>query len=241
MIFYCPNNRTLQIGERLLLPEDEAQHAVKVLRLQSGDAVELSDGNGNFYYAVITNPHHKRCEIEITNCQSQYEKRSFYLHIAIAPTKNIERFEWFVEKATEIGIDEITPVKCRFSERKVLKEERLEKIMISAMKQSKKAYLPKLNFLQDFEKLVKQDFFGKKFIAHCYVGVENIQSLPLQNLYKKGESALVLIGPEGDFSREEVEFAIKNGFQALSLGNSRLRTETAGVVACHSINFMNEK
>ncbi len=239
MIFYLPYNllnRSLTIGERLLLPEDEAQHAVKVLRLQSGDAVELVDGVGGFYNAIITNPHHKRCEIEITNCQTDYEKRDFYLHIAIAPTKNIERLEWFVEKCTEIGIDEITPVLCRFSERKILKEERLEKIMVSAMKQSKKAYLPKLNPLQSFEKLVKQNFSDKKYIAHCYEGEKNL----LQNLYKKGGSALILIGPEGDFSLEEVESAIQNGFQPVSLGKSRLRTETAGVVACHTISMMNE-
>ena len=268
MIFYIPYsqlNRSLNIGERLLLPEDEAQHAVKVLRLQQGHSIEIVDGKGSFYNAVITNPHHKRCEIEITNCQTEYEKRDFYLHIAIAPTKNIERLEWFVEKATEIGIDEITPILCRFSERKILKEERLEKIMISAMKQSKKAYLPKLNPLQSFEKFVASSAsatasfpevlegnvassastiapdteafeVSNQYIAHCY---ENNEKNLLQNLYKKGESALILIGPEGDFSQEEVEFAIKNGFQPVSLGNSRLRTETAGIVACHTVSITN--
>ena len=252
-LFYVP---TLSAGN--VLPEEESQHAVKVLRLQVGDEITVVDGTGGFYKANIINPHHKHCTFEITETISEYGKRDFHLHIAIAPTKNMERLEWFVEKATEIGIDEITPVVCRFSERKVIKAERLEKIIVSAAKQSVKAYFPVLNPLCTFEELMSKHQASQKFIAHCYTsppaplpGERGEETMPLeasftgrkllQNEIQKSSDVLILIGPEGDFSKEEVQKALSVGFIPVSLGNSRLRTETAGVVACHTVNLRNEK
>ena len=230
-IFFAPD-----IEKTPFLLEEESQHAVKVLRMKLGDKIHVIDGIGGLFEAEITNLHPKHCEIKIIQKTAEYGKRNHYLHIAIAPTKNIERTEWFIEKAVEIGIDEITPVACRFSERKILKTERLQKIILSAAKQSLKAYLPKLNELTDFNKIAKCSFSGDKFIAHCYESEKQL----LQNAYEKQQNVIILIGPEGDFSKEEVELAIKDGFQPISLGNSRLRTETAGVVACHTINLLNE-
>jgi len=231
-LFYVP---TLSFGH--VLPEEESQHAVKVLRLQVGEEITLIDGAGGFYKARITNPHPKHCSFEITETILEYGKRDFHLHIAIAPTKNIERLEWFIEKATEIGIDEITPIICRFSERKVIKAERLEKIIVSASKQSLKAYFPKLNPLCSFDELIKNQQASQKFIAHCYDEDKRL----LQNEVQKSNDVLILIGPEGDFSREEVQKAMSAGFIPVSLGNSRLRTETAGVVACHTVSLRNEE
>jgi len=219
-----------------VLPEEESQHAVKVLRLQTGDKITLVDGTGGFYEARITNPHPKHCGFEIIKTKLEFGKRDYKLHIAIAPTKNIERLEWFIEKATEIGIDEITPIICRFSERKIVKEERLEKIIVSAAKQSLKAYFPKLNPLCTFDELMKKHQANQKFIAHCY---EEDKKL-LQTEIIKSTDVLVLVGPEGDFSPEEVENAISKCFVPVSLGESRLRTETAGVVACHTVALMNQ-
>jgi len=230
-LFYVP---ALSSGH--VLPEEESQHAVKVLRLQVGEEITLIDGAGGFFKAKITNPHPKHCSFEITETILEYGKRDFNLHIAIAPTKNIERLEWFIEKATEIGIDEITPIICRFSERKVIKAERLEKIIVSASKQSLKAYFPKLNPLCSFDELIKNQQASQKFIAHCYDEDKRL----LQNEVQKSNDVLILIGPEGDFSREEVQKAMSAGFIPVSLGNSRLRTETAGVVACHTVSLRNE-
>ena len=230
-IFYVP---ILTSGN--VLPEEESQHAVKVLRLQVGDEIVIVDGVGGFYKAKITNPHPKHCGFEMIESQTEFGKRHYRLHIAIAPTKNIERLEWFIEKATEIGIDEITPLVCRFSERKIVKEERLEKIIISAAKQSVKAYFPKLNTLCTFDELLKRYSASQKFIAHCYDEDKKL----LQTEIQKSSDILILIGPEGDFSKEEVEKAISHGFVPVSLGESRLRTETAGVVACHTVTMMNQ-
>jgi len=230
-LFYVPN---LIAGN--VLPEEESQHAVKVLRLQAGDGITVVDGAGGFYKAIITNPHHKRCAFEITETTLEFGKRNYNLHIAIAPTKNIERLEWFIEKATEIGVDEITPIVCRFSERKVVKEERLEKIIVSAAKQSLKAFFPKLNPLCTFDELMKNHQDLQKFIAHCYEEDKRL----LQGEIQKSSDVLILIGPEGDFSKEEVQKAINVGFVPVSLGNSRLRTETAGVVACHTVSLFNQ-
>jgi 16S rRNA (uracil1498-N3)-methyltransferase len=230
-LFYVPN-----FASGSVLPEEESQHAVKVLRLQIGSEINIVDGVGGFYLARITNPHPKHCGFEIIETQAEYGKRDYRLHIAIAPTKNIERLEWFIEKATEIGIDEITPFVCRFSERKMIKEERLEKIIVSAAKQSLKAYFPTLNPLCTFEELMKKHKASQKFIAHCY---EEDKKL-LQNEIQKSSDVLILIGPEGDFSKEEVQHAIALGFIPVSLGDSRLRTETAGVVACHTSAIINQ-
>ena len=162
-MFYCPD-----ILHSFTLSEEESQHAVRVLRLQTGDELELVDGAGGYYKAVISNPHPKHCEFVIKETFTEFGKRDYRLHIAIAPTKNIERLEWFIEKCTEIGIDEITPVICRFSERKIIKPERLEKIIVSAAKQSLKAYFPILNPMCSFRDFIQQTTVSQKFIAHCY-------------------------------------------------------------------------
>ena len=230
-IFYVPN-----ISSGNFLPEEESQHAVKVLRLQVGDNIDLVDGTGGFYKAKITNPHPKCCSFDIIETIPEFGKRNYKLHIAIAPTKNIERLEWFIEKVTEIGIDEITPIVCRYSERKIIKNERLEKIIISASKQSVKAYFPTLNPICTFNDLIKNHQAQSKYIAHCYDADKKL----LQNEIAKSTDILILIGPEGDFSREEVEKAISAGFNPISLGESRLRTETAGIVACCTTAIINQ-
>ena len=231
-MFYCPD-----ILHSFTLSEEESQHAVRVLRLQAGDELEVVDGAGGYYFAVVTNPHPKHCEFQIKETITEYGKRDYRLHIAIAPTKNIERLEWFIEKCTEIGVDEITPILCRFSERKIIKPERLEKIIVSAAKQSLKAYFPILNPMCSFRDFIQQTTVSQKFIAHCY---EQDKQL-LQRVYQKSSDAVILIGPEGDFSPEEVQAAIQHQFQPVSLGSSRLRTETAGIAACHTVALMNEK
>lgn len=243
-IFYSPDNITT-------LNEEESRHAVQVLRLKTGDEIWITDGKGGFYKAQITNPYHKACEVKVIEESKGYGKRNFNLHIAIAPTKNIDRLEWFLEKATEIGIDEITPLLSRHSERDVIKSERLQKVLVSAIKQSVKAYLPKLNELTKFNDLVKAPFNGQKFIAHCatmpsptspptHLPRRGEQTPLLQKIYTAGKNALILVGPEGDFSPEEVTLATQNGFTEISLGDSRLRTETAGLQACSIINILNE-
>jgi 16S rRNA (uracil1498-N3)-methyltransferase len=231
-LFYTPD-----ISENIYtLNEIESKHCIKVLRLGTNDTIQLIDGKGGFYNAKITEPNPKRCTVEITKTQKEFGKRNHYLHIAIAPTKNIDRFEWFLEKATEIGIDEITPILCEHSERKAIKPERLEKIIISAVKQSLKGYKPKLNELTNLDDFLKMNFKENKFIAHC----EETNKILLKNNYNKGSNAIILIGPEGDFSPQEITLAKDNNFLEISLGESRLRTETAGVVACHTINLLNE-
>jgi 16S rRNA (uracil1498-N3)-methyltransferase len=231
MIFYAPD-----IENDRRLPEEESQHAVKVLRLKEGDKIEIVDGKGCFYHAEITFPHAKHCEVEILSKTENFQPQPVHLHIAIAPTKNMDRLEWFAEKVTEIGVGEITPLLCERSERKVLKHDRLEKILVSAMKQSKKAYLPRLNELKKFSDFVKENSHGNRFIAHCYE--EDKKELVKE--YVAGEDAVVLIGPEGDFGEKEVAVALKAGFVPVSLGESRLRTETAGVVACHTVQLINQ-
>ena len=218
-VFYTPDIQT-----RAELPEEEAQHCVRVLRLNIGDQITLTDGKGNFYRAEISAATNKRCMVNILETIYQEPLWNGHLHIAMAPTKNMDRTEWFAEKATEIGFDELTFLNCRFSERKVIKTERISKILVSAIKQSLKARLPQLNEMTDFNKFITQPFKGQKFIAHCY----------------EGEKPLVLIGPEGDFSEKEVQKAIENGFTPISLGKSRLRTETAALVACHTLNLQNQ-
>ncbi|KAF0235953.1 MAG: RsmE family RNA [Prolixibacteraceae bacterium] len=231
-LFYVPNIS----GTEIVLDETESKHAVRVLRLQNGNQVEIIDGEGGFYKAQITDSNHKKCRLNIVESQKEFGKKNFHLHIAIAPTKNIDRFEWFLEKATEIGIDEITPLLTSHSERKAVNHERLEKILVSAMKQSLKAYLPKLNEMTAFKELVVSNKTENKYIAYC----DEIQKTHLKDLVHRGKDTLILIGPEGDFSAEEVQLAIENGFSVVSLGNSRLRTETAGIVACHIVNLANE-
>ena len=230
-IFYTPD-----IAVNPELPEEEAGHCIRVLRLTEGDEVLLTDGKGFFYKAAISCAHHKHCEVSILESWEQPALWNFRLHIAVAPTKNIDRMEWFAEKATEIGIDAITCLNCRFSERREIKPARLEKILISAMKQSQKATLPQLVGMTDFKTFVSQPFDGRKFIAHC----EDGDKILLKHTYHPGENALVLIGPEGDFSPEEIELALQQGFEPISLGESRLRTETAALAACHTIHVLNQ-
>lgn len=230
-LFYCPD-----IEKSPVLSEEESQHCVKVLRNTSGSEINITDGKGGIYVARITNPHPRHCEFEIKEKQVQPRPRNFRLHIAIAPTKNIERLEWMVEKCTEIGVDEITPLLCRFSERKQLRTDRLEKIVLSAAKQSLTAYLPKLNPLTDYNEFIRNAREETRFIAHCYK--EDKRELRME--IQRGKSCLVLIGPEGDFSEQEVCDALSLGFVPVSLGKTRLRTETAGVVACHTAVLLNE-
>lgn len=231
-LFYTPD-----IAETLTLPEVESGHCVRVLRLVEGDEIGLIDGRGTFYRAAIDLAHNKRCKVRILEERSQPAHWVGPIEVAIAPTKNLDRMEWFTEKTTEMGIDAIVPLLCRFSERKELKVERIEKIAISAMKQSLKAVLPRIDEMTPFERYVREPFDGQKFIAHCYADEERKL---LSQTYKAGSSARILIGPEGDFSPEEVSLAIENGYVPISLGASRLRTETAGVVACHTLHTLNE-
>ena len=230
MIFYTPDIE----DAKYILNEEESGHAVRVLRLKAGSEIELVDGRGGWYRAVVVAVHHKRCEVEVAETIREYGKRPYRLHVAIAPTKNIDRFEWFVEKSVEIGIDEITPLLCEHSERNRIQPDRIRRIMVAAMKQSKKAYLPKLNELTAFGDWIKPAD-GSGFIAYC--GEGNKQSLKAS--YQAGCDAVIAIGPEGDFSRREVDKAAACGFVGTDLGPSRLRTETAGVAVCHAIYFMN--
>ena len=209
---------------------------MRVLRYTTGDEILLTDGKGTTYTARITNPHPKHCDFEIISSEKQEPHHAFHLHIAIAPTKNIERMEWAIEKCVEIGVDEITPLLCRFSERKQLRTDRLEKIILSAAKQSLTPYLPVLHELTPYDDFIKSQRQGQRFIAHCY----NEDKRVLKDEIERGRDVLILIGPEGDFSEKEIADALSMGFIPVSLGDSRLRTETAAVVACHTAVLMNE-
>lgn len=228
--FYTP---TPEAGQ---LPQDEAQHALRVLRLGMGDELHLIDGKGAFHRAVITEADNHHCRYRILESVPQQPEWTGKIHIAVAPTKNMDRMEWFVEKATEIGFDRLTLLDCRFSERRVVKNERLEKIIVSAMKQSHKAWLPQLDEMTPFHKFITQpDLPAQRFIAHCYEGEKPF----LLDLLAPCTPALVLIGPEGDFSIDEVRAAEAAGFRSVSLGTSRLRTETAALVAVHMMRIRN--
>ncbi len=231
-IFYTPGIK----GKEHVLDETESKHAIRVLRLNNGDKIHLIDGKGNFFEVEITDANPKQCRVEVVKQTCEYGKRHHYLHLAVAPTKNIERFEWFLEKATEIGIDEITPILCEHSERKIIKNDRLEKVIIAAMKQSLKAYLPRLNPLTPVTQLFQSPHNGKKFIAHCY----EQEKWELKKEIADSRSNLILIGPEGDFSEEEIAMALKKDFIPVELGKSRLRTETAAIVACHTASLIHE-
>jgi len=221
-------------GNACVLSEEESWHCMKVLRSKEGDVVHLTDGQGQMYQGVLSKIHHKGCLVEISSSTS-VPRNPWIVHMAVAPTKNIDRFEWFLEKATEIGVDEITPLFCEHSERDTVKLQRLEKVLISAMKQSLKAWLPILHPPVKFKDFIIQKNEGQKFIGYCETGEESA----LSKVYVPGNDAVILIGPEGDFSKSEVELAINNSFTPVSLGTSRLRTETAGIVACHTIGILN--
>ena len=228
-LFYLENTK-----DEIILSAEESKHATKVLRKKEGDILNFTDGKGAFYKAEITVADSRKCRLKVVSTEQKEKQHNYHLHIAIAPTKNMDRFEWFLEKASEIGIDEITPIICSHSERKVIKTERCNRILLSAMKQSLKFNLPKLNEAISFNDFIKQDFEGTKYIAHCEDGEK--KGLKTVN---KTEKTIILIGPEGDFSPKEIELAEQNQFKAVSLGSSRLRTETAGIVAVHTINMKN--
>ena len=234
-LFYVPKIE----GEFAYFDEVEARHCVQVLRKKAGDTVHFVDGRGGFYEGIIEETAKKNCVAKIVDTKPDGQTRSYKLHIAIAPTKNIARLEWFLEKATEIGIDSITPIVCDHSERTKLRLDRLEKVVVAAMKQSLKATLPTVNALTRFK-----DFLAtvnasqaQLFIAHC----EESDKISLQANYQKGKNVIILIGPEGDFSTSEIHLANEHGFRSITLGNSRLRTETAGVVAVNLIQFLNNE
>ncbi len=227
-LFYVPD-----IQDDVQLPEEEAGHCIRVLRMKEGDRIRLTDGKGFFYDAVISAVSGKRCMVHIENKEEQKPLWSGHLHIAVAPTKLMDRNEWFVEKAVEIGVDEITFLKTDHSERDVIKMDRIGKIAVSAMKQSQKATLPVLNGMTSFRSFIERGFDGDKFIAHCEPG----SKLLLQDAVAAAHNSLVLIGPEGDFSPGEIDMALKAGFKPISLGPSRLRTETAALVAVHIMNL----
>ena len=228
--FYTPDPQT---GG---LPTEEAQHAVRVLRLQMGDEIYLMDGCGTFYRAIITEASNHRCRYRIEESLPQQPEWAATIHLAVAPTKNMDRMEWLAEKATEVGFDRLSLLDCRFSERRVVKTDRLDKILVAAMKQSHKAWKPQLDELQPFNKFIQRpDLPAQRFIAHCYEGEKPF----LLDLLQSQTPALVLIGPEGDFSIDEVHAAEAAGFRSVSLGTSRLRTETAALVAVHLMRLSN--
>lgn len=229
-IFFAPH-----IRQTNQLPEQESQHCAKVLRMREGDELTITDGNGFFYDCTLAVAHPKHCVVNIHAEKVQPKSWNFHLHIAFAPTKNMDRNEWFTEKATEIGCDRFTPLLCDFSERKELKTERLQKTAVSAMKQSQQAVMPIIDAMTPFERFIQQPFNGQKCIAHCYASAKT----PLAQLCRKSENTLILIGPEGDFSEEEVKKAIENGFEPISLGENRLRTETACLAAVHTVHVIN--
>ena len=235
--FYVPD-----AASQTEMPMDEAMHALRVLRLKSGDEMYLMDGVGNFYRAEVTIAATKRCLYEIHEQIPQTKNWHGRIHIAMAPTKMMDRVEWFAEKATEIGFDELTFLDCQFSERRVVKKERIEKILVSAMKQSHKAWMPQLNEMASFENFVTTPRPGNCFICHCYEqgDVSGQTEKPfLLDVLKEGMPATVLIGPEGDFSIDEVRLAEAKGYRSVSLGRSRLRTETAALVAVHLMQLKN--
>lgn len=234
-MFYAPD-----IAQSPVLPEEESAHAVQVLRAEIGTPVLVTDGRGKIYHCHVTNPHRKHCELTIDSVETPSPLHHGRVHIAIAPTKNMDRLEWMIEKCTEMGIDELTLLLCDHSERKVVNMDRLNKIMVAAAKQSLRATFPILNPLVRFSDFV-QHAVGTRFIAHCEDGyAASGNKFALQSLVQKGEESLVLIGPEGDFSPREIAEALQYQYRPVSLGNGRLRTETAGLVACHTIIMLNE-
>jgi 16S rRNA (uracil1498-N3)-methyltransferase len=232
-VFYAPDIA----ADLYTLDERESKHVVRVLRMKKGTKVKLIDGKGNLYEGIITDPDPAQCMIKIEKFIHGFEKRNYSLHVAISPLKNPDRFEWFIEKSVEIGIDEITPVICRNTEKPSIKTERANNLIISAMKQSLKANVTILNNTMAFSDFISLTHPGILMIAHCSRD-GNLSSI--KDVYNKGEKAVILIGPEGDFSDEEIRASAIKGYIPVHLGMSRLRTETAGIAACHSIYFINQ-
>lgn len=234
-LFYNPS--LTSHDKEITFDKDESRHIHKVLRLPTGSPVKITNGQGYFFDAEITHSAPKSVVASIHSFEKT-EPLPYRLHLAVAPTKLNNRYEWFLEKATEIGVTEITPVICEHSERKIIKPERYEKIILSALKQSLKAYMPVLNKTVSFSDFIRsqKDKTALQLIAHC----EETDKKSLKSVLKPKQDILILIGPEGDFSKEEIDFAVTNGFVPVSLGSSRLRTETAAIVACHSVAFIHE-
>lgn len=232
-ILYVPDVK----GDELILPKEEAQHAIKVLRLQEGNELRLVDGRGGLYKASVQGIDKKECKVRIEDEVQAYGERPYRLTMAVAPTKNDQRFEWFLEKATEMGVDRIIPLLSKRSEKTKIKTERFHRILVAAMKQSNRAYLPELSEPMALEDLLLREEGSQGFIAHCY---QEPERKALKDAYRIGSDAIVLIGPEGDFTPEEVDRAIESGYESVSLGKAVLRTETAAVAACHTIALMNQ-
>lgn len=232
-LFYNPKINKTALS--FVFDKEESKHIIKVLRKKEGDILYVTNGLGCLFTTEITIASDSKCTVKIDSFKEQ-EKPKFHLHLAVAPTKMNDRYEWFLEKVTEIGIQEITPIICDHSERKVIKTDRFQKILESAMKQSLHYYLPKLNEPISFKEFIKKERSAQKFIAHC----EETDKKSLKNELEIGKDVTLLIGPEGDFSVKEIQLAIENSFIPVSLGNTRLRTETAAVVACHSVVYTNE-
>ena len=231
-LFYHPHieNNT----DQFIFPTDESRHISKVLRKNSGDILQITNGKGILFKAEILVPDHKKCKAKIIS-QTQVPPKPYKLHMAVAPTKLNDRFEWFLEKATEIGVHQITPIICEHSERKVIKMDRMEKVIQAAMKQSLQAYLPQLNPAISFKEFITQPKSGELYIAHC----EEDKKKELSHCAAAKKNTTILIGPEGDFSTAEIQLALDNKFRAVALGNTRLRTETAAIVACTTIALVN--
>lgn len=232
-LFYLPNINSAH--PQAEFPKMESQHIVKVLRKKVGDNIKVTNGKGDVFTCQITNAHHKACKINITAHKHYSKSHNYYLHMLVAPTKSNDRFEWFLEKATEIGIDEITPILTDNAERKHIKIDRYQKIVLSAMKQSLQYHLPKINSMTPFSELLNIEG-NQKYIAHCH------SELYRESLFEKikaNQKIILCIGPEGDFSINEVKLAVEHGFDAVSLGANRLRTETAAITACHSVFIKN--
>jgi 16S rRNA (uracil1498-N3)-methyltransferase len=231
-LFY---NSTLdRSASQFTFNEEESKHIIKVLRKKEGDTLHITNGNGYLFEARIISANHKRCLAQIEKTTKKHRKMH-WLHLVVAPTKMNDRFEWFLEKATEIGVNEITPIICENSERRVIKKERLEKVIQSAMKQSLQTFLPKLNDAISFQDYISKKHEGLLFIAHC----EDQEKLELKRRVAPDKDITVLIGPEGDFSKKEIKAAHNHGFLPISLGRNRLRTETAAIVACTTVNMIN--
>ncbi len=233
-LFYDPG---ASLGE-FRLDETESRHAVRVLRLTAGDGIHVTDGRGNLFSGVIRVADPKSSVAELTEVIRQWEKRPYGLTIAVAPPKNPERMEWFLEKATEVGVDTVVPLLCSHSERRQLKTEREKKVIVAAAKQSLKAYFPHIEELTPFAEVVRRPFDGVKLIAHCEEGF--VPRRTFGRCVSAGDNMLVLIGPEGDFSKEEITFALENGFCGITLGTARLRTETAALAVVMQAAFINQ-
>lgn len=232
-LFYNPDIKT---GDAVFLfDKEESRHIVKVLRKKEGDKIGITNGQGYLFTSEIAFANEKKCEVNVINEQF-FEPAAYSLHLAVAPTKLNDRYEWFLEKATEIGVSEITPIICEHSERTNFKADRFEKIVQAAMKQSLQFYLPKLNEPVNYASFIKQEREGQLLIAHC----EETEKTLLKNALKPGGKLTILIGPEGDFSVKEIQLALQQNYIPVSLGNTRLRTETAAIVASHSVAFVNE-